>query len=298
MRMLRSTDRRISSPHWAGVSLLIITLIGFSAVNLGASVLKNHTWVDADQTPLPFQSDEEIEDYLKKAEIKRTQRLPNGITNPKKVLLERDGIRVHAVFRDVEISQNRGPGRGGKDMLMFRDSCQYERAAYLLSRILGLDNVPPVVERKVGGRDGTLQIFVEGATTAKTLYKEKRDPPNPWRRRMQKQVLEAFDNLIHNDDRNLGNILYDGQWNLWMIDHTRSFRRFKKLPNPNGIVFCESGFWEKLSSLDDDGFRAALEGILIKAEMEALLARRKELVRHISTLIKKNGEKEVLFQFF
>jgi hypothetical protein len=33
--------------------------------------------------------------------------------------------------------------------------------------------------------------------------------------------MRAFDQLIYNTDRNLGNLLIDGDWRIWMIDHTR-----------------------------------------------------------------------------
>jgi hypothetical protein len=31
--------------------------------------------------------------------------------------------------------------------------------------------------------------------------------------------------LIANTDRNQGNLLIDDRWNIWLIDHTRAFRR-------------------------------------------------------------------------
>jgi len=37
-------------------------------------------------------------------------------------------------------------------------------------------------------------------------------------------VVRLFDQLIYNTDRNLGNLLIDKSWRLWMIDHTRAFK--------------------------------------------------------------------------
>ena len=37
----------------------------------------------------------------------------------------------------------------------------------------------------------------------------------------QMWVVRVFDQLIANVDRNLGNLLVDKTWTVWMIDHSR-----------------------------------------------------------------------------
>ena len=46
----------------------------------------------------------------------------------------------------------------------------------------------------------------------------------------QHQLINVFDVLVHNLDRNTGNILYDREWQAWMIDHTRAFSTAQGLP--------------------------------------------------------------------
>ena len=45
-------------------------------------------------------------------------------------------------------------------------------------------------------------------------------------------VVRLFDQLIYNTDRNLGNLLIDKDWRLWMIDHTRAFKTFTEPEEP------------------------------------------------------------------
>jgi hypothetical protein len=264
----------------------------------GNGGIKNHVWVDMDGNPLPFQGDSEIKDFLKTAEVISMAEIPEGKTDPKRLVLEKDGLQVNAVFRDVNIRKDRGPGRDGKNMLNFRDSNLYECAAFELSKLLGLVNVPPVVQREVKGTIGTVQIWVEETLMEKQRLKKKIKPPNPWRWMMQHQVLGLFDNLIHNDDRNSGNLLIDEHWNLWFIDHTRSFRRFSELPNPEAVQYCERELWERLQELDEAKLNAHLGEYLQEAELEAVLERKVKLVERISNLIAEKGEDKVLFRFF
>ena len=49
--------------------------------------------------------------------------------------------------------------------MYFRDNYIYEPAAYQLSLLLGLDNVPPATLRKIDNKNGSVQIWVENAMT-------------------------------------------------------------------------------------------------------------------------------------
>ena len=55
--------------------------------------------------------------------------------------------------------------------------------------------------------------------------KDNIQPPNDQQWQKQVQMMNVFDALIYNTDRNRGNILITPDWRLWMIDHTRAFRR-------------------------------------------------------------------------
>ena len=131
-------------------------------------------------------------------------------------------------------------------------------------------------------------------TEAKRLKKQL-DPPDRRRWQLQLHVMRVFDNLIHNDDRNQGNILFDGSWKLWMIDHTRAFRREGLLSPTDVVWFCQSVVWERLKAIDDETLRATMKPYLYPKELKGLLARRRLLVTRIGSLIERRGERLVLF---
>ena len=98
-------------------------------------------------------------------------------------------------------------------------------------------------------------------------------------------VVRLFDQLIYNVDRNLGNLLIDKQWRVWMIDHSRAFRLFDKIKTPGNLSRCDRQTFERLKALDLPTLKAPMDDYLTGAEMKALLARRDEIVG----LIEKAG---------
>ena len=255
-------------------------------------------WQDPDGTPLPFQDDSQILEFLRTARILSQKSVGVGVNKISKVLLEQDGVQLHAAFRKVSISKTKMKLASGKVKYGFRDDCRFEVAAYRVSKLLGLDNVPPVVKRKIGRDTGTLQLWVENAMMEKERSSEKIQPPTalPWS--YQWQTLRLFDNLIDNDDRNAGNILIDSDWKVWMIDHTRAFSRTKKLPNPQLIRWCRRDLWGRLQELDREELEKECKKVLSGSQIGALMARRDLLLQHIQKLIDERGEGAVLFSHF
>lgn len=250
-------------------------------------------WLDVDGRPLPFQGDEELVEFLHEAEIVHVEELGSGSTNPKKVVLERDGVRAHAIFRDVDLEARR-IWHGDRFHMFFHDKAVAEVAAYRLARLLGLDTVPPAVVRALGGRQGSLQMWLEGAMTNRQRLERRLRPPEPGRWFRQTRRLHVFDNLIYNDDRHQGNLLVDGRWKMWMIDHTRAFQQDPRLRDPERITHVDAEMWRRLRLLPDEVFRTALEGVVSGAAIDALLERRTRIVSLVGELIASRGESAVV----
>ena len=91
-------------------------------------------YIGPDGGPLPFVSDEEVLDFLRTAEV--VERTPSGagINNPDKLLLERDGVRAHAVFRDVAVEMRR-KRVGDRFYFLFRDNYLHEIGAYVIAQL-------------------------------------------------------------------------------------------------------------------------------------------------------------------
>ena len=252
-------------------------------------------WQDPDGTPLPFQNDSEILEFLRTARVVTQKRVGVGVNEISKVLLEKAGVQVNAAFRKVSISQQRTRMDNGDIKSGFRDDCRFELAAYRLSKLLGLDNVPPVVTRKIGRDTGTLQVWVEDAMMEQERHSQDLKAPRelPWTR--QWQTVRLFDNLIDNDDRNQGNIMIDADWKVWMIDHTRSFTGAKKLRYPQLVRWCRRDLWGNLQELDREALKKEFKGVLTGGQIKALMTRRDLLVQHIQQKIDEKGEATVLF---
>jgi len=215
---------RSSGPRaGVGIGFLVLALAG-----LPSSLQAGAVFYDPDGKPLPFETFEEVEEFLETADIVWKEKLASGTNKRKrKILLEKDGVRTHAILRTGYEVKN-SPGGG------FVDSCHSEVAAYRLSRLLGMESVPPAVARK----GGSIQIWVEKATTDASRREKGTEPKDPVAFEQQVQVMGVFDNLIANTDRNPGNILIDGEGKVWFIDHTRSFAGQKELKYPEKITGC------------------------------------------------------------
>lgn len=273
---------------------LVLTVI--LVANLGASFYHPpHVWLDADGNPLPFQSHKELTQFLTTAEIVERKKIGIGINGIDKLLLAKDGIRVYAGFRDVQISKLRERLANGRIYLNFRDDCIFEAAAYRLNRLLDLDMVPPTVRRKVYGKWGTLQLWVEDAIMELDRVKKKIAAPNRVQWYFQVQTMYLFDRLIQNDDRNQGNILMTENGRLWMIDHTRSFRPTDDLEKTEKIHRCSRDLLARLRELTREELDEHLGDLLTGKQIKYLLLRRDKLVEHVDSLIEERGSTQVLF---
>ncbi len=283
---------------WAAVPffLVICSDPAFAQPSPAASSAPaSHAWLGPEGQPLPFATESEFLEFLRTAKMKSMKSISSGITAPRKVLLEKDGLQAHAHFNYVDEEEPVKVFADGSRMQRFRDSYKFQGAAYELAKILGLDNVPPAVERRLAGYAGSLSVWIEGAMTDERRRKEKKTPPDMTRWMRQMEIMHVFDSLIFNTDRNFGNVLIDANWKVWLIDHTRAFRPDDKLKSPENIHGCGRNLFQRLKRLDEQEVRARLKPHLRAYEIDAVLKRRARLVEYIEDLIRKNGEDAVLF---
>jgi hypothetical protein len=258
------------------------------------SRFEGYVFRDKDGRPLPFQTDEAIEHFLATAELVSVTRIPVGVTDPRKLLLESEGLRVNAVFKDIDDQQTKVRD-GDKFYLQWRDWFGYDIAAYRLDRLLDLDRVPPVVARTVQNRPGSVQIWLQGVITDTIRRDEGYKPPDIGRYNQQKDIMHVFDNLVANRDSNLGNTLIDGNWRLWFIDCSRCFGSSPDLLYPDSITHCERDLFESLKALDPIEAESKLSPYLTGPEFKALFIRRDKIVHRIQELVDEYGEMAILF---
>lgn len=250
-----------------------------------------------DGQPLPFRSDEEVLEFLRSAKPGKAKETKKGITRPRKVVLEKNGIRAHAIFHTIDESKPVVTLKSGERIMNFRDSYIFQPAAYELARMLGLDNVPPSVRRRVFGESGSMTLWLENMRSEEDRRKAQSEPPDHLRWSRQMAIMHVWDNLIFNFDRNQGNILIDGDWNIWLIDHTRTFRRGDETPTLHKVRSCDRRLLERLRSLTEQEVKQRLNPYLSPPEIDFLMKRRDKVVAHIDRMIAERGEDQVLFNY-
>lgn len=278
------------------LALLALPITPLAALAADAG-LPERVFRDVEGNPLPFQTDEAAEEFLRTAAVTSQRDLEVGVTKPKQLVLEKDGLKVHAAFNYVDREGQREKLADGSVEMYFLDSYKADIATYKLSRLLGLEMVPPGVERSIDGQRGVVRLWIENLESYGD-WLAAGNTGTPDSLYLQRQIKDqiAFDLLIRNTDRNQGNINWDPDENLWMIDQTRSLARD---PNLHAKRFkgCSRAMYEGLSSLSASDVERELGPYLGTYEIKALLKRRDKLVKLIDAEIAKKGESEVLFDY-
>lgn len=280
--------------------MLLFSLAGLIGLRTPALAWQPKTalgLMGSDGRELPFEDQSRLLDYLRSAEMVSSKTLSQGITKAEKILIQQEGVVAHVIFHDVDFHEQRTKRlSNGNVVLYVRDSYTSQIAAYEMSRLLGMGNVPPTVEREFDSSRGSAQLWIENAMTELVRLEKNLEPPdhNLWNQRYFD--MRVFDNLINNIDRNQGNLLVDPFWNLWLIDHTRSFGRDRTLPRPELISRCSRGLWDRVRNLDEGEVTARLSPYLRKSEVKAIFSRREKLIILIEEKIAASGEKRVLFE--
>ena len=254
-------------------------------------------YLGPDGKPLPFKEVGEVLEFLRTAEMHFVKTIGSGSTKPGKYLLEKDGVRAHAIFHDVH-DVDRGVRLSTDDYIdYFQDSYLNQVAAYEVSRLLGITNTPPTVVREVAGREGSLALWIENAINERDRIKEGKTPPNISTIKLYFHDMRVFDNLINNFDRSQGNVIYDANWQAWLIDHTRAFGRESKLSSAGKLQRCSVSLWEKLQALDPDLVAKRLTPYIGKVGVATVMTRRDRIVSHLRKRIASEGRDAVLFHY-
>ncbi len=246
--------------------------------------------------PSSLETRADKETFLSKASIVSDARFPSDASRSWRVSLD-DGNRKH----DAAVETADGSDPTGRDY-------RFNLAAYELDKMLGLNLVPPTVERLVNGRPASLTWWVDNFAMNELNRRRKGvEPPDleSWNRQMQ--AVRVFDELISNTYRDISpplylnsvwdNLLITIEWTVWITDHTGAFRTRKRLENPDSLKRFDRVLLRRLRDLNRKRLQEMLGKYLSSEQLDSLEVRRLLLVTHFDEQIARKGEAAVLYDF-
>jgi hypothetical protein len=237
----------------------------------------------------------EIEEFLRTAEVVAHKDIGVGVTRPMKLELSDGQVTLSAMWKTVD---ERRPGiirlADGSISRNFRDSYEFEIAAYELDKLIGTRLVPPTVKRHWRGNYGAVMLWIDDATTDFDRREQNLQVPNALRWNQQVYNIQLFRCLTYDIDyKNARNTLIDPDWRLWAIDSSRSFRTHKDLVD-NTLDHFSRAVLANLRNLDFDTLKEHLGEWVDDGRLRAILARRDLIVERAGELAAERGEGAVL----
>jgi hypothetical protein len=239
---------------------------------------------------------QEAENFLLTAKVEARKTISTGITAPQKLTLS-DGTRtLHAAWKTINEHKLGLTSMQTGTEFDFRDSWKSEVAAYKLDQLLGLNLVPPTVERRIGGRVGSLMLWVEGARTEEERTKAGIDAPDPVAWNHQMYNVRILHQLTYDTDyRNINNVLSDPSFRIYAVDFSRAFRIQKELILAKELTHFSRKTLQALEKLDKPTLKEAMGHWLEGMQIDGLLARRDLILQLAHKLVEEKGEDAVLY---
>ena len=229
-------------------------------------------------------ADAEIERFLKEADVVGTKSTKKGVTDSLQATLS-DGKLTHAAHvQNIDESKREFRSNQGVEF-DFRDSYQFNIAAYKIDRLIGLNMVPVSIGRTYRSKPSAFTWWIDDVLMDEgDKVKKNVEAPDRTYYSRQRVMMYLFDELISNIDRNQGNIVYTKDWRIWLIDHTRAFRKNSDLKAPARVTRCDRQVYEKLKALDRQTLKTEVGKHLDDGQIKSLLARRDAIVKKLDSL--------------
>ena len=173
------------------------------------------------------------------------------------------------------------------------DHWRFNIAAYRIDRLLKLNMVPVTVSRPYQAKPAAFSWWVDNVLMEEAERRKKEiTPPDPEAFNRQVEIARVFDELIINIDRNHANLLITKDWQVKLIDHSRTFTAYPKIRNVDNLTRISRPLLASLKALQQADVEAATTTSLKPAEVKALMARRDLIVEFFEKKAREKGEAE------
>lgn len=240
----------------------------------------------------------EVEQFLRRARFVTREELGAGVTRSYKVTLQLDDQKMVAVLKTIDQKKTgvmvNAAGETERD---FQDSWRTEVAAYELDKLLGLGMVPATIERQspYDNIPASLQLWVDAAMSEAKRREKRVIPSDALSWSQQLSNMYVFDALIYNTDRHPDNLLITENFQIRLIDHSRSFRPNPELRNPEDLTRFSRDLIAKIEALTSSDLERTLGDYLTLQQMDAVMKRRQLILDRVKEQVKKLGEQAVYF---
>jgi hypothetical protein len=216
----------------------------------------------------------EFEEYLRSAKVEKIADIPVGVTRPRRAHLPPGGPISSFAWKPIRPGIQNG----------YFESYKSEIAAYEMDKLLGMNMVPVVIERRVNNDLGAAVMWVENVRSWESVL----PLPKPASWDFQLARMKMFDDLIGNSDRNKGNLIVDADWHIYLIDHSRAFVTDMKLPQE--LQNIDRKLWERMLAIDEPGLKTTMGAWLDGRQITSIVRRRDAMKKKIDALVAKRGD--------
>lgn len=259
--------------------------LGAAALAIALSGVMGSAFLSADEATW---TREEAERFLRKAKVAAIDKDSEpGRTLPWLVTLERDGVRAQGQFKRIH--------RPRPSPLP--DCFDYEIAAYELSKLLGLDIVPPVIERTIDGSRGSLQLHVEDCWTEHDRVRAGAEPPDQEAFLRRTDEVRVFELLVADECGDADDtLIHKETWKLCRVDFSEAFAPDPIPAEDCPLERCSRRLYDRLLRTTSSALEKTLKPYLNESEIHSISERKKWIVARLQELIRTRGEKAVLFE--
>lgn len=210
----------------------------------------------------------ELEVLLKQGRIVSTKAVGSGVTKPLKVTLSYGGKEIKAIYKSVDTRMRADARHGAESADFYIDSYKSELAAYALDKLIGLNRLPAIVERRVKGKKGSLRVWIDDV---KPRFGPSQPFPADSRSVDLMHAFWLFDYLVYNIDRGTHNVMLSGDWSPVNIDNSMTFNTYVSPIRP--LYRFPREVVERLRLLDEKQIKRALGRYLNRDQRAALAIR-------------------------